>query len=48
MMLRILNRLCNRTRILVTHLGTNVIRELIIGGSFEGTVAIIHCIGHSP
>ncbi|CAN0861594.1 hypothetical protein LINGRAHAP2_LOCUS8265 [Linum grandiflorum] len=35
--------LCNGTRILVTHLGTNVIRGLIIGGSFEDRVAIIPC-----
>ncbi|CAN0875193.1 hypothetical protein LINGRAHAP2_LOCUS10695, partial [Linum grandiflorum] len=33
--------LCNGTRILITHLGTNVVRGLIIGGSYEGTVAII-------
>ncbi|CAN0900850.1 ATP-dependent DNA helicase PIF1 [Linum grandiflorum] len=33
--------LCNGTRILITHLGNNVIRGLIVGGTFEGTVAII-------
>ncbi|CAN0875196.1 ATP-dependent DNA helicase PIF1 [Linum grandiflorum] len=27
--------LCNGTRILITHLGTNVIRGLIVGGSYE-------------
>ncbi|CAN0904888.1 ATP-dependent DNA helicase PIF1 [Linum grandiflorum] len=44
MLLRNLNPaagLCNGTRILLTHLGANVIRGLIIGGTFEGTVAII-------
>ncbi|CAN1768092.1 ATP-dependent DNA helicase PIF1 [Linum perenne] len=44
MLLRNLNPtdgLCNGTRILLTHLGNNVLRGLIIGGSFEGTVAII-------
>ncbi|CAN0875204.1 ATP-dependent DNA helicase PIF1 [Linum grandiflorum] len=33
--------LCNGTRILITHLGTNVIRGLIVGGSYECTIAII-------
>ncbi|CAN0861654.1 hypothetical protein LINGRAHAP2_LOCUS8278 [Linum grandiflorum] len=33
--------LCNITRISVTHLGNNVIRGLIFGGSFEATIAII-------
>ncbi|CAN0915326.1 hypothetical protein LINGRAHAP2_LOCUS29071 [Linum grandiflorum] len=33
--------LCNGTRILVTHLGNNVIRGLIIGDSFEVNIAII-------
>ncbi|CAN0899393.1 ATP-dependent DNA helicase PIF1 [Linum grandiflorum] len=33
--------LCNGTRILITHLGTRVIRGLIIGGTFEGTIAVI-------
>ncbi|CAN0857621.1 ATP-dependent DNA helicase PIF1 [Linum grandiflorum] len=33
--------LCNGTRILITHLGNNVIRGLIVGGSFDGSVAII-------
>ncbi|CAN0837892.1 ATP-dependent DNA helicase PIF1 [Linum grandiflorum] len=44
MLLRNLNPaagLCNGTRILITHLGNNVIRGLIVGGTFEGTVAII-------
>ncbi|CAN0925712.1 ATP-dependent DNA helicase PIF1 [Linum grandiflorum] len=44
MLLRNLNPaagLCNGTRILITHLGTNVIRGLIVGGTFEGTIAII-------
>ncbi|CAN0839973.1 ATP-dependent DNA helicase PIF1 [Linum grandiflorum] len=44
MLLRNLNPatgLCNGTRILITHLGANVIRGLIIGGIFEGTIAII-------
>ncbi|CAN1168518.1 ATP-dependent DNA helicase PIF1 [Linum perenne] len=33
--------LCNGTRILLTHLGEHTLRGLIIGGSFEGTIAII-------
>ncbi|CAN0881846.1 hypothetical protein LINGRAHAP2_LOCUS14466, partial [Linum grandiflorum] len=40
MLLRNLNPaagLCNGTRILITHLGNNVIRGLIVGGTFEGT-----------
>ncbi|CAN1790713.1 ATP-dependent DNA helicase PIF1 [Linum perenne] len=40
MLLRNLNPsvgLCNGTRILLTHLGTNVVRGLIVGGSYEGT-----------
>ncbi|CAN0922380.1 ATP-dependent DNA helicase PIF1 [Linum grandiflorum] len=44
MLLRNLNPaagLCNGTRILITHLGFNVIRGLIVGGTFEGTIAII-------
>ncbi|CAN0903848.1 hypothetical protein LINGRAHAP2_LOCUS22760 [Linum grandiflorum] len=44
MLLRNLNPaagICNGTRILITHLDTNVIRGLIVGGSFEGTIAII-------
>ncbi|CAN1811775.1 ATP-dependent DNA helicase PIF1 [Linum perenne] len=44
MLLRNLNPsagLCNGTRILLTHLANNVVRGLIIGGTFEGTVAII-------
>ncbi|CAN1242007.1 ATP-dependent DNA helicase PIF1 [Linum perenne] len=44
MLLRNLNPsvgLCNGTRILLTHLGTNVVRGLIVGGSYEGTIAII-------
>ncbi|CAN0900491.1 ATP-dependent DNA helicase PIF1 [Linum grandiflorum] len=44
MLLRNLNPaagLCNGTRILITHLGTNVIRGLIVGGTFEGTIAVI-------
>ncbi|CAN0881849.1 hypothetical protein LINGRAHAP2_LOCUS14466, partial [Linum grandiflorum] len=44
MLLRNLNPaagLCNGTRILITHLGNNVIRGLIVGGTFEGTVVII-------
>ncbi|CAN0926292.1 ATP-dependent DNA helicase PIF1 [Linum grandiflorum] len=44
MLLRNLNPaagLCNGTRILITHLGNNVIRGLIVGGSFDGSVAII-------
>ncbi|CAN1811774.1 ATP-dependent DNA helicase PIF1 [Linum perenne] len=47
MLLRNLNPsagLCNGTRILLTHLANNVVRGLIIGGTFEGTVAIIPCI----
>ncbi|CAN1790703.1 ATP-dependent DNA helicase PIF1 [Linum perenne] len=39
MLLRNLNPsvgLCNGTRILLTHLGTNVVRGLIVGGSYEG------------
>ncbi|CAN0874981.1 ATP-dependent DNA helicase PIF1 [Linum grandiflorum] len=44
MLLRNLNPaagLCNGTRILLTNLGTNVIRGLIVGGTFEGTIAVI-------
>ncbi|CAN0881427.1 ATP-dependent DNA helicase PIF1 [Linum grandiflorum] len=44
MLLRNLNPaagLCNGTRILITHLGNNVICGLIVGGTFDGTVAII-------
>ncbi|CAN0880772.1 ATP-dependent DNA helicase PIF1 [Linum grandiflorum] len=44
MLLRNLNPaagLCNGTRILITHLGNNVIRGLIVGGTFDGPVAII-------
>ncbi|CAN1142587.1 ATP-dependent DNA helicase PIF1 [Linum perenne] len=44
MLLRNLNPsagLCNGTRILLTHLGEHTLRGLIIGGSFEGTIAII-------
>ncbi|CAN0897214.1 ATP-dependent DNA helicase PIF1 [Linum grandiflorum] len=44
MLLRNLNPsagLCNGTRILITHLGNNVIRGLIVGGTFDGSVAII-------
>ncbi|CAN1135599.1 ATP-dependent DNA helicase PIF1 [Linum perenne] len=44
MLLRNLNPsagLCNGTRILLTHLANNVVCGLIIGGTFEGTVAII-------
>ncbi|CAN1794934.1 ATP-dependent DNA helicase PIF1 [Linum perenne] len=44
MLLRNLNPsagLCNGTRILLTHLANNVVRGLIIGDTFEGTVAII-------
>ncbi|CAN1145638.1 ATP-dependent DNA helicase PIF1, partial [Linum perenne] len=44
MLLRNLNPsagLCNGTRVLLTHLANNVVRGLIIGGTFEGTVAII-------
>ncbi|CAN1173734.1 hypothetical protein LINPERHAP2_LOCUS30842 [Linum perenne] len=33
--------LCNDTHILLTHLGTNVVGGLIVGGSYEGTIAII-------
>ncbi|CAN1257713.1 ATP-dependent DNA helicase PIF1 [Linum perenne] len=33
--------LCNSTRILLTHLGDHTLRGLIIGGSHEGTIAII-------
>ncbi|CAN0880767.1 ATP-dependent DNA helicase PIF1 [Linum grandiflorum] len=39
MLLRNLNPaagLCNGTRILITHLGNNVIRGLIVGGTFDG------------
>ncbi|CAN1174079.1 ATP-dependent DNA helicase PIF1 [Linum perenne] len=44
MLLRNLNPsagLCNGTRILLTHLGDHTLRGLIIGGSHEGTIAII-------
>ncbi|CAN1326885.1 ATP-dependent DNA helicase PIF1 [Linum perenne] len=44
MLLRNLNPsagLCNGTRILLTHLGEHTLRGLIIGGSHEGTIAII-------
>ncbi|CAN1726034.1 ATP-dependent DNA helicase PIF1 [Linum perenne] len=44
MLLRNLNSLvglCNGTRILLTHLATNVVRGLIIGGTFECSVAVI-------
>ncbi|CAN1751429.1 ATP-dependent DNA helicase PIF1 [Linum perenne] len=44
MLLRNLNPsagLCNRTRILLTHLGEHTLRGLIIGGCYEGTIAII-------
>ncbi|CAN1224446.1 ATP-dependent DNA helicase PIF1, partial [Linum perenne] len=34
-------RLCNGTRILLTHLGEHTLRGLIIGGSYEGTISII-------
>ncbi|CAN1167447.1 ATP-dependent DNA helicase PIF1 [Linum perenne] len=47
MLLRNLNPsagLCNGTRILLTHLGDHTLRGLIIGGSYEGTIAIIPCI----
>ncbi|CAN0837248.1 ATP-dependent DNA helicase PIF1 [Linum grandiflorum] len=33
--------LCNGTRILLTHLASHVVRGLIVGGSFDGTVAVI-------
>ncbi|CAN1320509.1 hypothetical protein LINPERPRIM_LOCUS31725, partial [Linum perenne] len=36
--------LCNGTSILLTHFANNVVRGLIIGGTFEGTVVVIpHC-----
>ncbi|CAN0898468.1 ATP-dependent DNA helicase PIF1 [Linum grandiflorum] len=44
MLLRNLNPsagLCNGTRILLTHLASHVVRGLIVGGSFDGTVAVI-------
>ncbi|CAN1222553.1 ATP-dependent DNA helicase PIF1, partial [Linum grandiflorum] len=44
MLLRNLNPsagLCNGTRILITHLGTHVVRGLIVGGCYEGTIAVI-------
>ncbi|CAN1256883.1 ATP-dependent DNA helicase PIF1 [Linum perenne] len=44
MLLRNLNPsagLCNGTRILLTDLGEHTLRGLIIGGSYEGTIAII-------
>ncbi|CAN1222765.1 ATP-dependent DNA helicase PIF1 [Linum grandiflorum] len=44
MLLRNLNPavgLCNGTRILIMHISTNVIRGLIVGGTFEVTIAII-------
>ncbi|CAN1156707.1 hypothetical protein LINPERPRIM_LOCUS20365 [Linum perenne] len=44
MLLRNLNHsvgLCNGTHILLTHLGTNVVGGLIVGGSYEGTISII-------